>query len=546
MKIAVVIPHYNHSEFIEPILMRLAELSLPIIVVDDGSDLSHLHIIRDLKTTLNSFILLEQKENKGKGAALCWGAKYAWQNGFTNIICVDADGQHDLNDIPKFLDQIKQEPRAVVLGAPIFDSSAPLTRRLGREISNILIWIETKSFKIRDALCGYRAYPLDSFIKVMDSLTSGCRMGFDVEILIRMFWLGIPFRRVYTKVCYPKGGRSHYRYFADNLNYIRLHLRYLFLSLLPKPLRCRVVLGGSEWDKINERGSVVAMRAMLFGYRILGPVLFAPVIHLVASYIFITGGVARRSALDFQRRLATYSRKSIGRGQIYLRAFMQFVSFGYAMIEKVESWASIPSTSQFKWHGKDEVRSYLTSGKGCVFVGAHFGNLESLRALAEEDHVKINALMFTKHAEKFQRLLREVNPESLLRIIQLSEISPALIMELNEKLAQGEVIALLADRLPANSKDRFRMINFLGSPAKFPEGPWILARFLDAPIYSIFRRRIGFSYFNANFERIDSPEDKELDRTKVIDKWSRLFVDRLEKEVLQSPSEWFNFYNFWG
>src|SRR5690606_5704759 len=98
--------------------------------------------------------------------------------GFSHALQLDSDGQHDWQDVAKFLQISQQNPDAMVIGQPIFDESVPKKRLYGRYATHIWVWINSLSFDIKDSMCGFRVYPLDSTVQVLDSAKFQPRMGF--------------------------------------------------------------------------------------------------------------------------------------------------------------------------------------------------------------------------------------------------------------------------------------------------------------------------------------------------------------------------------
>jgi glycosyltransferase involved in cell wall biosynthesis len=236
----VVIPVYNHEHAIASVVDSVRVHDLPVLLVDDGSDAACAHELQRL-SRLADVTLLRHDRNRGKGAAVCTGLRAARQRGFTHAVQVDADGQHTLGDIRRFVDEARAHPRSLVCGAPLFDASMPASRRYGRHLNHAVVWLETLSLDIVDSMCGFRVYPLAPALALLDRQRLGQRMDFDIEILVRLHWRDVPMRWLPTRVAYPCDGVSHYRLFFDNVHVVGLHAR-LFVEML---LRLPVLL----WKK---------------------------------------------------------------------------------------------------------------------------------------------------------------------------------------------------------------------------------------------------------------------------------------------------------
>ena len=230
----ITIPHYRHGEQLLRYLPKLKSLDLPIIIVDDGSDAKTVEKLR-LYCDSHNIVLLEHVKNRGKGAAVFTAAYAARTQGYTHIIQVDADGQHNADDIPKLISMSQEQTGAIISGKPVFAKDAPLVRVYGRKITLFWVALESFSFAIKDGLCGFRCYPLDEFERVADRYYIGKRMDFDTEILTKSCWLNIPIYFVDTKVCYPEDNISHFYYLRDNLLLIKLHTRLMLGMLIQSP-----------------------------------------------------------------------------------------------------------------------------------------------------------------------------------------------------------------------------------------------------------------------------------------------------------------------
>lgn len=222
-----VIPVYNHEHSVPAVVASLRARGLPVVLVDDGSDESCRHVLERLAQDSGTK-LVRLPVNGGKGAAVIAGLRAADDLGFTHALQVDADGQHDLDDVPKFIEAARREAHAVICGRPVFDASMPRVRFVSRHITHALVWLETLSFtRVPDSMCGFRLYPIGSVLDVVDQDGIGKRMDFDVELLVKLVWREQVLRWIPTRVSYPTDGISHYRLFRDNLWVAVMHLRLL-------------------------------------------------------------------------------------------------------------------------------------------------------------------------------------------------------------------------------------------------------------------------------------------------------------------------------
>lgn len=235
MKPVVVIPVYNHEHAIGAVVDAVRVHQLPIILVDDGSKPECGAVLKQLAATKEGVTLVTRTQNGGKGAAVMSGLDEAKRLGYSHAVQIDADGQHALGDLPRFLETANQNPDALITGWPQYDESVPKGRLYGRYITHVWVWINTISLAIRDSMCGFRVYPLD---RALSAITPGIgkRMDFDPEIAVRMVWQGAKVVNLPTKVTYPLDGVSHFDVLWDNVRISGMHTRLFFGMLIRLPM----------------------------------------------------------------------------------------------------------------------------------------------------------------------------------------------------------------------------------------------------------------------------------------------------------------------
>jgi glycosyltransferase involved in cell wall biosynthesis len=233
-----IVPVFDHEHAVARVVDAVRAAGLPCLLIDDGSGAACARELDRLAATVPQTSVLRLPVNGGKGAAMLAGFAAAWQRGYTHGLQVDADGQHALGDIPAFVEAAAREPAALICGRPLFDRSMPAVRYYGRYLTHALVWLNTLSFSIPDSLCGFRVYPLAAVVSLMGQEYIGRRMDFDVEIIVRLYWRGVPMRWIATTVTYPLDGVSHFRLFKDNVRMVLLQVRLLggMLGRLPRLL----------------------------------------------------------------------------------------------------------------------------------------------------------------------------------------------------------------------------------------------------------------------------------------------------------------------
>ena len=226
-----LVPTYDNPRTVRRVVERIRAHLPDVIVVDDGSGDAGRREVEALERD-GLARAVRRERNGGKGAAVKDGLRAARDLGFTHALQIDADGQHEIEDVPRFLAAARADPGALVLGCPVFDASAPRSRLRGRLFSRFWTDLETAGRCIADPLCGFRVYPVERALRA-----GACadRMAFDVEIAVRMVWGGCRTVNLPTRVRYltaDEGGVSHFRMFRDNVEISWCHTRLCTAALL--------------------------------------------------------------------------------------------------------------------------------------------------------------------------------------------------------------------------------------------------------------------------------------------------------------------------
>ncbi len=226
MKKGVLIPVFNHGESAYRETAEILHYGYPIILVDDGSCEETKAYLKKAQGLDSSVVLTANAHNMGKGGAIITGIKKANEMGFTHILQVNADGQHDLGRIPHFFAVSGAHPEAAVIGYPVFDESVPKMKIKGRTVVNSCThFVTCNKNSIKDALCGFRVYPVRDVCEIAAKKRLDLRMGFDIEILVRLYWRGVALISESVNVTYPEGGILHSDMVRDNIRISKMFVR---------------------------------------------------------------------------------------------------------------------------------------------------------------------------------------------------------------------------------------------------------------------------------------------------------------------------------
>lgn len=241
----VLIPSYNTGPLLAATVRGALGQWPHVWVVIDGSTDGSEAPLEALRPAAPGLRVLRSANNCGKGAAILHGARQALSAGFTHALVMDADGQHPSSRIVEFIMASKGRPDALVLGRPAFGPEAPAVRIHGRKISVALVRLEILGPGVDDPLFGFRVYPLEPLVRVMERVRFARRYDFDAEVAVRLAWSGTPTMNLAAECRYltrREGGVSHFRYFRDNARMVWLHARLIAELILwrwPSVIRSR-------------------------------------------------------------------------------------------------------------------------------------------------------------------------------------------------------------------------------------------------------------------------------------------------------------------
>ena len=547
-----LIPCYNHGKTLTSVVNNLLlDYDYPVVIVDDGSEQATKDVINNL---INLTTVVTLNKNQGKGGAVIAGIKSAQSLGFSHTIQVDADGQHDLSSLNTLIEESITYSSALISGRPIYDESIPKGRYYARYITHFWVWIETLSFSVKDTMCGFRSYPVKHTMDIIEKGDIGLRMDFDTEIMVKLYWDDCDIRFIDTRVNYPENGVSHFDTVKDNIKISKMHTK-LFFGMLPRIPKLltrakRMNRSTEHWSRQSENGSYYGIKLLLAVYSLFGRRVFKSFLKVVMLYYTLRAKSVGQASKQYLQVIQEYTRNNNQNLPGKLTVYRHLNSFAETMLDKLAAWKGDFSKYNLTVHGIEHVKPIIESSRGIVIIGSHLGNLELCRALSDSYvDLKINALVFTEHAQRFNAVMKAVNPKSALNIIEVNKLSPETAMLLDDKIEQGEWVVIVGDRTSSSVEQRAVWVDFLGKPAPFPQGPFLLASILKAPVYLLFGLRDDSKdeahfdvYFEPFKEQIQLPRGKRKQALQVI---AQEYAKRLQNFTLKAPLQWYNFFNFW-
>ena len=230
----LIIPSFNSGPLLASTVALARAYWAPVWVVIDGSTDRSGDAVEAMARVDPALRVLRLPVNQGKGAAVRYGLMVARVHGFSHALVMDADGQHPADQISAFMAESAAAPDALIMGRPVFGRDAPWVRVLARRLCNF--WAAVETFRrVGDTLFGFRVYPIDALLSVMQESTGMRRFDFDPEAVVRLSWRGVPLIHLPTPVRYltqAEGGVSHFKYVRDNVLLAGMHLRLCLFAMM--------------------------------------------------------------------------------------------------------------------------------------------------------------------------------------------------------------------------------------------------------------------------------------------------------------------------
>jgi len=289
------------------------------------------------------------------------------------------------------------------------------------------------------------------------------------------------------------------------------------------------------WLAQRERGSRPLIWLIVELTLALGRPVGRALLYPICGYFLLFSGRARRASREYLRR-------ALGRPPGWRDLFAHYHCFARTILDRVFLLSGRHDQIDCEVVGIEVLRGAMAQGRGCLLYGAHFGSFDVLRALGSaESPVAVNVLMHEANAEKLNGVLRALNRELPHQIIPLGR--PETMLKVAEALSRNEIVGLLADRVVAG--DKLLRCRFLDAAASFPEGPFILASVLKAPVVLFSAVYCGGRRYRVRFEPFADSQTAADGRREAVQTQCQHYADWLARSCRAAPYNWFNFYDFW-
>jgi len=299
-----------------------------------------------------------------------------------------------------------------------------------------------------------------------------------------------------------------------------------------------------HWANLNEVSFVAGMRLLFWIYRLFGRWPFRFVLYPVLCWYVLTQKKARQASRLYLQQLNAHNAMQVS--TTFYGVLKHFAAFAETILDKMLLWGGLFKVDQVEYYGQASLHQQVENKKGALLICSHLGNIDMCRVLSRRyPDIKLTILVHTKHAQSFNRMMAKLNPDSQLDLLQVTEMTPATAILLAERVAQGGFVVIAGDRVPVSPNPRVTMAEFLGKPAAFPIGPYVLASLLQCPVYLLFSLPIQ-GVPQVHFELLsESVNPKRAEREQVFQSLANKYAQRLNFFCASAPLQWFNFYDFW-
>lgn len=294
-----------------------------------------------------------------------------------------------------------------------------------------------------------------------------------------------------------------------------------------------------QWDHQRERSNRFMLRALLWIGLTLGRSIARLVLFPIVAYFLVTGGESKNASRQ-------YLGKVLGREPTWRDIAGHFHAFASVSLDRFFMLSGRRDRFDVVVHRPQNVYELSIQKRGFLLVLAHAGSFEVLRHIAvDERNLPLRFLIDMESNRQFMSVVRELHPEFADRVIDAAQSGPMLVLALKDALQQGNMVGIMADRVRAH--ERSVSVNFLGSPAQVPAGPWILAASLGVPVVLAFGLYKGGNRYEVSLEMFaDSIELPRATREQSLQQCAQRYISRVEHFVRSAPHNWFNFYDYWA
>jgi predicted LPLAT superfamily acyltransferase len=290
------------------------------------------------------------------------------------------------------------------------------------------------------------------------------------------------------------------------------------------------------WKEVSERGGAYGLLFMATLATLVGRGGVRAFVRLVALWFTLFDRTIHRVSRAYLERMGLPS----GFGAV----LHHVLTFAEVAVDRLFFAKNELHAFVFTRVGHEHIEALAKSGKGALLLGAHVGSFDAMRAHADEYGLRVSALVDFRNARRMQQALKRFAPEAEANLLAMEGDPLDTMLEVRERIARGECVALLADRVGPG--DRTVTVPFLGDDALLPAGPFLLAAALKCPVYLSMALYSAPNRYELHCEPLWAADEAPRARDpESLARAARAYAARVEHHVRRRPDNWFNFFDFW-
>ncbi len=294
-----------------------------------------------------------------------------------------------------------------------------------------------------------------------------------------------------------------------------------------------------HWQESKERSTPLTLLTIRWIALHLGRPVARCLLYPITGYFLLFANSQRKASLQYLSRI-------LKRRATWFDSAKHIHAFASTILDRVYLLTGQFDKLAIQFPAENIPLKYSKNGVGCLLLGSHIGSFEVLRSYAVSNYpLPIKILMYEQQAPMMVQALNALNANVADTLISLDG-SPSCLLKVKEAIDNGTTVGLLGDRIMVGANEKTVQCTLLGEPVKMSTAPILMASALKVPIIVFFGLYLGGNRYKINFELLT--EEVKLNRQtrqQDIQNYTQKYVDILEKQIQETPYNWFNFYDFW-
>ncbi|QCX01466.1 lipid A biosynthesis acyltransferase [Aggregatimonas sangjinii] len=289
----------------------------------------------------------------------------------------------------------------------------------------------------------------------------------------------------------------------------------------------------TEWEG-KSRGTVLGYKIYIFFIKYLGLSASYFILHFVVLYFCLFSIKSSRAIYYYLRKRQGYSNI-----KAFFNIYASYYNFGQTLVDKATISAGFRDRFTYEFDGVQNIENLLKEKKGGILLSAHVGNFEVSEFFFDDEGFdmvdKISMVTWDQEHQAIKEYMESVTSKSNVKFILIKD-DMSHIFEIHQALSNGELVVFTGDRYIEGTK--FLEQELLGSTAKFPLGPYLLASRLKVPVLFVYVMKEPKKHYHLYARSI---EVKRGDAAGLL----KGYTESLEWILKKYPLQWFNYFDFW-